>query len=155
MSDFDQKPSDDTHGFEGQSGGPMDGYETVDRRGHLEHMAEERRAREDAAVDEYGIAMPHKSYTERWLDHIYPQEVIAENEMSWFETLVRAPAALGAVVGGHMMDNLPVPILGEISHERQVEEYHHQRAEAEAAAAEEARKAYAPDPASEDAAVCE
>lgn len=109
--------------------------------------ASARRDVENQATDEYGLHKPATSWTERLTDWMLPREAIQAKDASshWYSEIPRAMGAGFAGIAGHVMDNLspvntrgdwhvPVPILGELAHGTEVDEYRRERAAAEAAA---------------------
>ena len=107
-----------------------------------ETQIEDRRAKRDARVDEYGIEKPPTSWTEKLTDKVAPAEILNDPSTNPLETVGRALAAAPAALAGHFMDSLsPVdtrgdwhvnmPILGEIGHGNEVAEYQKKRAEHE------------------------
>lgn len=102
-------------------------------------------------VDEYGLQVPHKSWTERSADYFAP-----DADDAWYEELGKAAAFTATVPATHVMDSLPFPILGELAHGDEVNRYQQQRAQAEAnAEAQEAQKWYAPEqPTDPDGPMC-
>lgn len=122
--------------------GPVDtSYATAYQR------AAARRAQENEHVDEYGLAKPAKSWTERLTDYAYPSEAAQATDRPWYADL-NAVKAIPAGFAGHVMDELsPVntrgefqanwPVLGELGRGQEEGEYYQKRLQAEEA--EEAR----------------
>src|SRR5687767_14754041 len=89
-----------------------------------------RQAAEDAPYDEYGIAQPHKSNTERWVAGVAPPELMNDPEISDAEKIARGFAAAPVALAGHFADNLPipgvgfnVPVFSELAHGEEVARY--------------------------------
>lgn len=122
---------------------PDNSYEDAD------YEASRRRAVENQRTDEYGLAKPAVSWTERLTDIAYPPEV-AGSDRPWYVDM-RGFLAIPAAGAGHVMDELapfdtrfdlrmPKPVLGELGHGAHVAEYQQEHAEAAARAEEEARQ---------------
>lgn len=123
--------------------------ETPDHEAELWAAVDARQAAEDAPYDEYDIAQPHKSNTERWVDEVAPPEIMNDPEVGDLEKIGRAFAAAPVALAGHFADNLPipgvgfnVPVLSELAHGEEVARYHRERAAYEEAQAAAAQAAY-------------
>ncbi len=123
--------------------------EVMDHEDELWAAVEARQAAEDAPYDEYGIAQPHKSNTERWVDEVAPPEIMNDPEVGDLEKIGRAFAAAPVALAGHFADNLPipgvgfnVPVLSELAHGEEVARYNRERAAYEEELARQAQEAH-------------
>lgn len=111
-------------------------------RGAIDAAVDKRRAQRDAEIDEYGIAKPAVSWTEKLTDAVAPAEVINDKDTAWYETIGRTLLVAPAAIAGHTLDaiapvntrgefKLPFPILGEMAEGDEQGRYMREREEHE------------------------
>jgi hypothetical protein len=110
----------------------------------------ERLPEPDPHRDEYGLTVPHKSYTEQAADFWKPDE-----DDAWYSQIGKGLGMAATAPYAHLADAVNGgPILGEIGHGEEVNRYQQQRAAAEEAAAAEAQKMYSPEEAVAPEPIC-